>query len=51
MLDTVLHLWISIELDQLDSHVEMVNEFKDYMERSLEEAKSALAKAKDNMAR
>src|SRR3979490_587555 len=29
----------------------MVNEFRDRMEKSLEEAKSALAKAKDDMAR
>jgi len=31
--------------------VETVNEFKDWMEKSLKEAKSALAKAKDDMAR
>ena len=42
---------MGFELDQPDSHVEMVNEFKDHMEASLEEAKSALAKAKDDMAR
>ena len=42
---------MGFELDQLDSHVETVNEFKDCMEASLEEAKSALAKAKDDMAR
>ena len=51
MLDTGQHLWMCFELDQPDSHVEMVNEFKDHMEASLEEAKSALAKAKDDMAR
>ena len=34
-----------------DLRVETVNEFKDRMEKSLEEAKSALAKAKDDMAR
>ena len=42
---------MGFEPDQLDSHVETVNEFKDRMEVSLEEAKSALAKAKDDMAR
>ena len=42
---------MGFELDQLDSHVETVNEFKDRMEASLEETKSALAKAKYDMAR
>ena len=42
---------MGFELDQPDSHVETVNEFKDFMEASLEEAKSALAKAKDDMTR
>ena len=51
MLDTGQHPWMGFELDQLDSHVETVNEFKASMEASLEEAKSALAKAKDDMAR
>jgi Chromo (CHRromatin Organisation MOdifier) domain len=32
------------------SHVESVNEFKDRMQETLEEAKSALAKSKDDMA-
>ena len=36
---------------QADSRVETVNEFKDWMEKSLEEAKLALVKAKDDMAR
>jgi len=36
---------------QEDLQVETVNEFKDRMEKSLQEAKLALAKAKDNMAR
>ena len=49
-LDTGQHLWMGFEPDQPDSHVEMVNDFKDCMEASLEEAKSALSKAKDNMA-
>ena len=51
MLDTSWHLQMGFELDQLDSHVETVNEFKDCMEASLEEAKSALAKAKNDMAK
>ena len=51
MLDTGQHPRMGFEPDQLDSHVETVNEFKDCMEASLEEAKSALAKAKDDMAR
>ena len=42
---------MGFEPDQPDSHVETVNEFKDHMEASLEEAKSALTKAKDDMAR
>ena len=42
---------MGFEPDQLDSHVETVNEFRDCMKASLEEAKSALAKAKDDMAR
>jgi hypothetical protein len=33
------------------SRLELVNEFTDWMKLALEEAKSALAKAKDNMAR
>jgi hypothetical protein len=35
----------------MESRVETINKFKERMERSLEEAKSALAKAKDDMAR
>jgi hypothetical protein len=51
MLDTGRHPRMGFEPDQPESHVETVNEFKDRMEKSLEEAKSALAKAKDDMAR
>ena len=51
MLNTGQHPRMGFELDQPDCHVEMVNEFKDCMEASLEEANSALAKAKDDMAR
>ena len=35
---------------QAESQTEMVNEFKDYMEKSLEEAKAALTKSKEDMA-
>ena len=42
---------MGFEPDQPDSHVELVNEFKDHMEASLEKAKSALSKAKDDMIR
>ena len=51
MLETCQHPWMGFELDQPDSHVKTVNEFKDHMEASMEEAKSALAKANDDMAR
>ena len=51
MLDTGQHPWMGFEPDQPDSHVETINEFKDHMETSLEKAKSALAKAKDDIAR
>ena len=42
---------MGFELHQLLSKVEAVNEFTDWMKNMLEEAKSALAKAKDDMAR
>ena len=42
---------MGFEPDQPESHIETVNEFKDHMKASLGEAKSALAKAKDDMAR
>jgi len=38
-----------LELDQPRSHMESVNEFKDWMTDTLEEAKAALAKSKDDM--
>ena len=41
---------MGFEPGQSQSHTETVNEFKDRMEKSLEEVRSALAKAKDNMA-
>ena len=42
---------MGFEPDQHPSHVESVNEFKDRMRSTLEEAKAALAKSKDDMAR
>ena len=51
MLDTGQHPQMGFEPLQPESRTETVNEFKDRMEKSLEEAKSALAKAKDDMAR
>ena len=42
---------MGFEPHQPPSHVEAVNEFTNRMKDTLEEAKSALAKAKDDMAR
>ena len=42
---------MGFEPDQCSSRVESVNEFTERMRSTLEEAKSALAKSKDNMAR
>jgi hypothetical protein len=42
---------MGFELHQPPSRVEAVNEFTDRMRDTLEEAKSALTKAKDDMAR
>ena len=36
---------------QQKSHLELVNKFKEHMEDALEEAKAALAKSKDDMAK
>jgi hypothetical protein len=41
---------MGFEPNLMESRVETVNKFKERMERSLEEAKSALSKAKDDMA-
>jgi len=49
LLDTGCVPQICFEPDQPWSHVESVNEFKDWMKDTLEEAKAALAKSKDNM--
>jgi len=51
LLDTSRHPWMGFEPHQPPSRFEAVNEFMDQMKDTLEEAKSALAKAKDDMAR
>src|SRR3979490_1201062 len=51
MLDTGRHPRMGFEPREPESRTETVNEFRDRMEKSLEQAKSALAKAKDDMAR
>jgi len=51
MLDTGHHPQMGFEPHQAESQAETVNKFKDQMEKSLEEAKAALAKAKDDMTR
>src|SRR3979490_1347032 len=50
MLDTGRHPCMGFEPQEPKSRTETVNEFRDRMEKSLEEAKSALAKEKDGMA-
>jgi hypothetical protein len=50
LLDTGRHPHMGFEPDEAPSHMETVNEFRDQMASTLEEAKSALAKAKNNMA-
>ena len=42
---------MGFEPSQLRSHLEFVNEFKEHMDSALEEAKAALTKSKDDMAR
>jgi len=49
-LDTGCHPWMGFEPYQPRSRVEAVNEFADRMKATLEEARSALAKSKDEMA-
>ena len=51
MLDSGRHLWMGFEPHQAESQLETVNEFQDWMDSTLVEAKSALAKVKDDMAR
>ncbi len=50
LLDTGRHPRMGFEPHQPPSQVEAVNEFTNRMKETLEEAKSALAKAKDEMA-
>jgi hypothetical protein len=42
---------MGFKLNQQRSYVESVNQFKEHMKGALEEAKAALAKSKDNMAK
>ena len=51
LLDTGQIPWMGFEPSQWKSHLETVNEFKERMESALEEAKAALAKSKDDMAK
>ena len=51
LLDTGRHPRMGFEPHQPPSKVEAVNEFTDRMKNTLEEAKSALVKAKDDMAK
>jgi hypothetical protein len=51
LLDTGQHPRMGFELHQPPSRVEALNEFTDRMRDTLKEAKSALTKAKDDMAR
>jgi transposase InsO family protein len=50
MLDTGQHPRMDFELHQHPSKIEAVNEFKDRMEKALEEAWSALAQVQEDMA-
>ena len=50
MLEAGRHPHMGFEPREPESRTETVNEFRDRMEKSLEEAKSALAKVKDDMA-
>src|SRR5882724_7736979 len=51
LLDTGQHPCMGFEPTQSPSHLETVNEFTDRMHSALTEAKSALAKAQDDMSR
>jgi hypothetical protein len=50
LLNTGRHPCMGFKPNEAPSHMETVNEFWDWMASTLEEAKSALAKAKNNMA-
>ena len=49
MLDSGRHLQMSFEPHQVESQLETVNEFRDWMDPTLMEAKSTLVKAKGDM--
>ena len=51
LLDTGRIPRMGFEPDQRRSNLESVNEFKEHMESALKEAKAALARSKDNMAK
>ena len=51
LLDTGRIPHMGFEPDQCRSNLESVNEFKEWMENALKEAKAALAKSKDDMAK
>ena len=51
LLDTGQIPRMGFEPDQRRSHIESINEFKERMESALNEAKAALAKSKDDMAK
>jgi hypothetical protein len=50
MLDTGRHPWMGFEPYRPRSKLESVNEFAEHMAQGLEEAKSAIAKVKDEYA-
>ena len=49
MLDTGQHPQIGFEPYQAESQLETINEFQDQMDSTLSEARSMLAKAKEDM--
>jgi hypothetical protein len=51
LLDTGWIPRMGFEPGQHHSHLESINEFKDWMKEALDEAKAVLTKSKDNMAR
>jgi hypothetical protein len=50
LFNTGRHSYMGFKPNEAPSHMETVNEFRDWMSSTLEEAKSTLAKAKNNMA-
>ena len=51
LLDTSRITWMGFEPNQHQSHLETVNKFKEWMKDTLDEAKAALIKSKDEMAK